>query len=71
MTDDEMRALCRKLKVPKIMWDSIGFRAALIRVYVAGQCDVAKCRAYRHGGLTPNRCEICGVHRDQHIVEPP
>jgi hypothetical protein len=37
MTDEEMLKLARKLKLPPVMWNSIDFRTALIRVYVAGQ----------------------------------
>jgi hypothetical protein len=37
VTDDEILKLARKLKLPPVMWNSVGFRAFLIRVYVAGQ----------------------------------
>ena len=71
MTDEEMLKLARKLKLPPVMWNSVGFRAFLIRVYVAGQGAVAQCRDYRQGGLTPSRCKVCGVHRDHHPGEAP
>ena len=71
MTDDEMLKLAKRLKLPAVMWNSVGFRAALIRVYVAGQGAVAQCRDYRQGGRWPDRCKRCGAHRDHHPGEAP
>jgi len=76
MTDDEMLKLARKLKLPAVMCNSIGFRAALIRVYVAGQGEVAAtvqtCSGYRSTGTGPLWiCDRCGAHRDQHPGESP
>ena len=41
MTHDELRALCRALKIPRYMWDTEGGRDALLRLIDAARKDPA------------------------------
>ena len=41
MTEKELLALCRALKIPRYMWDTEGGRAALLRLIEAARKEPA------------------------------
>ena len=68
MTDEEMLKLAKKLKLPRIMWSSIDFRSALIRLYHAARAGMVQCTDYLESG-DPGFCDSCGSSRKIHPGE--
>ena len=68
MIDEEMRQLCVRLKMPGIMFNSIGFRGHLIRLYHAARAGMVQCTDYIESG-DPGFCDSCGSSRKIHPGE--